>query len=70
MESVAKKESIKVAHLLLVHHDPLQVKRLLIALQHPDVSFFVHIDKKTDRLKFEKNSGILRTCIILNLFLM
>lgn len=53
MEHLARKKSIKVAHLLLVHQNPLQLKRLLLALNHPSVSFFIHIDRKCNPVDFE-----------------
>lgn len=37
---------MKIAALILVHKDLEQVKRLIDALQHPDIDIYIHIDKK------------------------
>ena len=39
---------MKIAHLILIHENPLQIKRLIKRLAHPDADFYVHIDLKTD----------------------
>jgi len=39
---------MKVAHILLVHKNPLQVERLVHSMRHPDSTFFLHVDLKTD----------------------
>lgn len=39
---------MKIAHLILIHENPLQIKRLIQRLAHPDADFYVHIDLKTD----------------------
>lgn len=39
---------MKVAHLILAHKNPLQLERLLNALDHPASDFYIHLDKKTD----------------------
>lgn len=39
---------MKIAHLILIHKNPLQIKRLIQRLAHPDADFYVHIDLKTD----------------------
>jgi hypothetical protein len=43
---------MKVAHLVLAHKNPAQVKRLLEALDHPSFSFYIHIDAKADIAPF------------------
>jgi Core-2/I-Branching enzyme len=44
---------VKIAVLILAHKNPEQVKRLVQRLEHPDVSVFIHADKKSS---FERNS--------------
>lgn len=39
---------MKLAILLLCHKNPEQVNLFLETLRHPDIEFFIHIDKKTD----------------------
>lgn len=39
---------MKVAHLILAHNEPIQLKRLVEKLHHVDAFFFIHIDLKTD----------------------
>lgn len=39
---------MKIAHLILIHKNPLQIKRLIQRLAHPDADFYVHVDLKTD----------------------
>jgi Core-2/I-Branching enzyme len=44
---------MKIAYLILVHDQPQHFKRLVNALNSPDVHFFVHIDLKTDLSEFD-----------------
>jgi len=37
---------MKVAHIILVHNKPLQLKRLLQRLEHANCKAFVHLDRK------------------------
>lgn len=39
---------MQVAHIIMAHKDPLQVKRLAERLVHPDCSVFIHVDKSKD----------------------
>lgn len=39
---------MKVAHVILAHKDPAQLKRLLLRLYHSDSLVFVHLDKKSN----------------------
>lgn len=39
---------MKIAHLLLIHENPLQLKRLIHRLAHPDAKFYIHLDLKKD----------------------
>jgi Core-2/I-Branching enzyme len=42
---------VKVAILILAHKNPEQARRLTDRLQHPDISLFIHADKKSGFLK-------------------
>jgi hypothetical protein len=44
---------MKLAHFILVHNKPEQLRRLVSKLEHPDVFIFVHVDKKADIKSFE-----------------
>lgn len=39
---------MKIAHLLLTHANPAQLKRLMDSLAHPDADFYIHVDLKAD----------------------
>lgn len=39
---------MKIAHLILIHENPCQLKRLIQRLAHPDADFYVHLDFKTE----------------------
>ena len=39
---------MKIAHLIMVHKNPSQVKRLIDTLAHEDFDFYIHLDKKAD----------------------
>ncbi|MCZ6836377.1 MAG: glycosyl transferase, partial [Planctomycetota bacterium] len=41
-----------LAYLILEHKSPRQLTRLIEALQHPEVTFFVHIDAKVEPGQF------------------
>jgi hypothetical protein len=43
---------MKIAHLILTHKNPAQLKRLIGALKHPSFYFYIHIDKKADAAQF------------------
>ncbi|MFP5040552.1 beta-1,6-N-acetylglucosaminyltransferase [Parasediminibacterium sp. JCM 36343] len=43
---------MKIAHLILAHGEPEQLKRLIERLYHPDADFFIHLDLKTDIAPF------------------
>ena len=45
---------MKIAHLLLTHANPAQIKRLIDRLQHPDAYFFIHVDLKAAIEPFTK----------------
>jgi len=42
-------KEVKIAFLLLVHHSPKSVFRLLNLLQHPNHVFLIHVDMASDR---------------------
>jgi hypothetical protein len=44
---------MRIAHLILAHKNPLQLERLIIALQHPSFFFYIHVDKKASIQQFE-----------------
>src|SRR5690606_16894227 len=44
---------LKIAHLILVHHNPQHLVRLISRLKHRQVRIFVHVDKKTNIRTFE-----------------
>ena len=41
-----------LAYLILVHKSPRQLARLVEALQHPRVAFFVHVDDMAEEAQF------------------
>lgn len=43
---------MKLAHLILAHKSPEQLQRLIDRLDHPDVAFFIHLDRKIDASPF------------------
>ena len=45
---------MKVSYLVLVHQKPFQLERLVCALMHPDVDFYIHVDKKADIKPFQQ----------------
>lgn len=48
----------KIAHLILAHNNPVQLARLISKLQHPDATFYLHLDAKADIAQF---SDLLKT---------
>src|ERR1700712_1548857 len=38
----------RIAHLILAHHNPAQLGRLISRLSHPDADVYVHVDAKFD----------------------
>jgi hypothetical protein len=43
---------MRIAYLILVHKSPLQLERVLNALDHPAFDYFIHLDKKADLAPF------------------
>ena len=39
---------MKIAHVILIHQNPSQLRRLIQRLAHPDADFYIHVDLKTD----------------------
>lgn len=39
---------MKIAHLILAHENPSQLKRLIQRLRHNDAKFYIHVDLKAD----------------------
>lgn len=46
---------MKLAFLIQCHKNPQQINTLIETLSHPDIDFYIHIDKKS-RLEFEINT--------------
>jgi hypothetical protein len=42
----------KIAHLILVHNNPIQLARLINRLQHPDADIYIHVDGKANAGQF------------------
>jgi hypothetical protein len=42
------------AYLILVHEDPVHLRRLIDAMDHPSVRFFIHVDAKVDAGPFSR----------------
>ncbi|MFH1063136.1 MAG: beta-1,6-N-acetylglucosaminyltransferase [Candidatus Omnitrophota bacterium] len=48
---------MKIAYLILAHHQPGHLKRLIEALKYKNDAFFVHIDLKSDMSEFKDIKG-------------
>src|ERR1700748_1261277 len=44
---------MKLAHLVIAHHNPQMLERLVKRLKHPDADIFIQLDKKTDMVGFK-----------------
>jgi hypothetical protein len=55
---------MKVAHIILVHNKPDQLKRLLHALSHDDIISFIHIDKKCNVSDFHFLNDLVNVVIV------
>jgi hypothetical protein len=53
MENSFTEDKIRIAHIILVHQFPEQLKNLIDALDHQQCHFFIHVDKKTDEKSFK-----------------
>ncbi len=43
----------KIAYMITVYTEPQSLKKLVKALKCDEVDFYIHIDKKVERLQFE-----------------
>jgi hypothetical protein len=43
---------MRIAHIILVHKNPVQLEYLIKTMSHPDFDFYIHLDKKTDIIPF------------------
>jgi len=57
---------LKIAHLILCHAYPDQLKRLIGRLQHADAHFYIHLDKKTEIMEFQPLSELPNVYFIKN----
>ncbi|MBC7416698.1 MAG: glycosyltransferase [Pedobacter sp.] len=57
---------MKVATLITAFKLPLQLERMLKAMEHPDFYFFIHIDKKIDITLFTGLANLPRVTFIVN----
>ena len=55
---------MKMAHLIMVHKNPSQVKRLIDTLAHEDFDFYIHLDKKADMDEYAHLAAIPRVKFI------
>lgn len=55
---------MKIAHLIMVHKNPSQVKRLIDTLAHEDFDFYIHLDKKADMDEYAHLAAIPRVKFI------
>jgi hypothetical protein len=57
---------MKLAHLILAHANPVQLKRLVKQLAHPNADVFIHLDAKTDINAFTGLTDLPNTFFIKN----
>ncbi len=57
---------MKLAHLILAHSNPSQLKRLIGKLAHSNSHFYIHLDKKTDIEPFLQLSDLPNVSFIKN----
>ena len=53
-------QAVKIAFLILAHHRPEQLKKLMQALDDPRFDFFVHVDRRENSVPFLEQSCPLR----------
>jgi hypothetical protein len=46
---------MKIAYAILAHKNPGQLARMIAALAHPDVTFFIHVDKCVSDQEYKQN---------------
>lgn len=39
---------MRIAHIIVAHKNPLQLEKLIAALQHEDADYYIHLDKKVN----------------------
>lgn len=49
---------MKLAHLILVHSNPVQTEKLVKRLCHPDADIYIHLDAKADISEFQALSAV------------
>jgi len=57
---------MQVAHVILAHKNPEQVKRLILSLYHPSSIIFLHVDKKRNIKDFNEILTLPNVCFIKN----
>lgn len=55
---------MRIAHLIIAHKNPVQLERLIRALDHHDAYFYIHIDKKTEIAPFLFLKNIERVVLV------
>lgn len=44
---------MKIANIIMAYKDPEQIEKMITAMRHPDMYFFIHLDKKIAAKPFE-----------------
>ena len=57
---------MRIAYLILAHKNPLQLERLIQAMDHPAFDYYIHVDKKTGIEPFQYLSKKDRVFLIRN----
>ena len=57
---------MRIACLILAHKNPLQLERLIRAMDHPAFDYFIHVDGKADLRLFDYLEGMDRVAFIRN----
>ena len=57
---------MRIANIIIFHQNPAYVDRLLKAMTHPDVDFYLHLDKKVDMKPFLHLGKLSNTYFIRN----
>lgn len=55
---------MRMAHIIMAYKDPLQLERLVKRMSHPQLDFYIHVDKKFDLAPYEYLGNIERVYII------
>lgn len=43
---------MRIANIIMAYKNPRQVERMILAMDHPDFDFYIHLDKKIDMAPF------------------